>query len=58
MDHSVFLKYFQYIKRMISKGSNPILTLVTKETVNVNFPREEYYMPSLPKKEKPKSGGK
>ena len=43
---------------MISKGSTPDLTLVTKGTVDVDYPREEYYMPSLPKKEKPKVNGK
>ena len=42
---------------MISKGSNPVLSLVTKTTVNVDFPREEYYKPLLPKKEKPKING-
>lgn len=43
---------------MISKGSTPVLTLVTKATVDVDYPREEYYMPSLPKKEKLKVNGK
>ena len=47
----------QYIKRMISKGSTPVLTLVEKRTVDVDYPREEYYMPSLPKREKPKAKG-
>lgn len=42
---------------MISKGSTPDLTLVTKGTVDVDYPQEEYYMPSLPKKEKPKVNG-
>lgn len=42
---------------MISKGSTPDLTLVTKGSVDVDYPREEYYMPSLPKKEKPKVNG-
>ena len=39
---------------MISKGSSPILTLVTKGTVDVSYPNEGYYMPSLPKRDKPK----
>ena len=43
---------------MISRGSNPVLSLVTKATVDVDFAAEEYYMPSLPKKEKPKTDGK
>lgn len=47
----------QYIKKMISRGSNPVLSLVTKATVDVDFATEEYYMPSLPKKEKPKTDG-
>ncbi len=42
---------------MISRGSNPVLSLVTKVTVNVDFPVEEYYMPSLPKKETVKNEG-
>lgn len=42
---------------MIAKGSTPVLTLVTKATVDVDFPREEYYMPSLPKKERHKMNG-
>ena len=42
---------------MVSKGSTPVLTLVPKATVDVDYPREEYYMPSLPKKEKPKING-
>lgn len=42
---------------MISKGSTPVLTLVEKGTVDVDYPREEYYMPSLPKREKLKVKG-
>ncbi len=42
---------------MISKGSTPVLTLVEKGTVDVDYPHEEYYMPSLPKREKPKAKG-
>lgn len=42
---------------MISKGNQPVLTLVTKGTVDVDYPREEYYMPSLPKRENTKAHG-
>ena len=47
----------QCIKRMVSKGSTPVLTLVTKGSVDVDYPREEYYLPSLPKREKPRANG-
>ena len=45
------------MKKSISRGSNPILSLITKSMVEVDYPCEEYYMPSLPKMEKPKIEG-
>lgn len=43
---------YKYIKRTVSQGSSPMLALVLKSTVKVDFPAEEFLMPSIPKKDR------
>ncbi len=42
----------QCIKRQTSKGSNAMLNITSKSAIDVDFPPEEFHMPSFPKKER------
>lgn len=44
--------YVQCIRRAVAKGSSPLLSLVQKTSVQLDYTKEDFHMPSLPKREK------
>ena len=49
--------YTQCIRRAVAKGSSPLLSLVPKTSVQIEYTKEDFHMPSLPKKEKYRKKG-
>ena len=41
----------------MAKGSSPLLSLVPKTSVQIDYSKEDFHMPSLPKREKSRKKG-